>query len=61
MTKVGEHVRTADEDSMEQEKVVGAKAETETWKTGPCKGRLRIMKNLGIFDPKLFFFINASL
>ena len=58
MTQLEEHVSTADEDLVEREEIV---RDAETWKAGPRKGELQTMKNLIIFSPKLFFFIEVSL
>ena len=56
-----EYRSTVDKDLVERREVIGAKTKAKTWKAGPYKGRLQIIKNLSIFDPKLFFFIKASL
>ena len=47
--------------SIEQEEIVGPKAEVETWKPGFCKKKLQTIKNLSVFGLKLFFFIEAFL
>ena len=63
--QLGEHINTADKDLVEEWEI-GLKGKAEVskikdWKIDPNKKRLQTMKNLSVFNLKLFFFIEVSL